>query len=104
DSDSDLSKEGLSFFESLYNEYKDDIKVIAVNGDEEEVDLDHLIDEKDLSYPIVKDVEHNILDLYDRTVFPSTFFIDNEGKVTQIISGELSEKKIDAAIQDILPE
>lgn len=104
DSDSDLSKEGLSFFESLYNEYKDDIEVIAVNGDEEDVDLDHLIDEKDLSYPIVSDADHNILDLYDRTVFPSTFFIDKDGKVTEIISGELSEKKIDAAIQDILPE
>src|SRR5699024_8363673 len=76
DTDSDLSKEGLSLFESLYNEYKADIEVIAVNGDEEDVDLDHLIDDKDLSYPIVRDVDHNILDLYDRTVFPSTFFID----------------------------
>ena len=104
DSNSDLSKEGLSFFESLYNEYKDDIEVIAVNGDEEDVDLEDLIDEKDLSYPIVRDADHNILDLYDRTVFPSTFFIDKDGKVTEIISGELSEKKIDAAIQDILPE
>src|SRR5699024_9784640 len=33
ESDSDLSKEGLSFFESLYTEYNDDIEVIAVNGD-----------------------------------------------------------------------
>src|SRR5699024_10883826 len=87
DSDSDLSKEGLSFFESLYNEYKDDIEVIAVSGDEEDVDLDHLIDEKDLSYPIVRAVDHNILGLYESTVCPSTFFIDKDGKVTEIISG-----------------
>lgn len=104
ESDSDLSKEGLSFIESLYSEYNDDIEVIAVNGDEEEIDLDSIIDEKDLSYPIVRDIEHDILDLYDRTVFPSTFFIDEDGKVTDIISGELSEEKIDKAIQDILPE
>src|SRR5699024_5033928 len=49
DSDSDLSTEGLSYFESLYTESKDDIEVIAVNGDEEDVDLDHLSDENDLS-------------------------------------------------------
>lgn len=103
ETDSDLSKEGLSFFESIYTEYKDDIEVIAVNGDEEEVELDSIIDEKDLNYPIMLDPSHEILDLYDRTVFPSTFFIDKDGKVTEIISGELSEKKIEEAIQDILP-
>lgn len=99
---SELSQKGLSLMESLHNEYNDQVEMIAVNTDEADKTIDDIISEKELSFPVLRDVEQEVLELYDRTVLPSTFFINSEGEIKEVISGELTEETFEAQIKELL--
>lgn len=99
---SDLSQEGLSIMESLHNEYDDQVEMIAVNTDAADMEVDDIISEKGLSYPVLRDLEQEVLELYDRTILPSTFFINAEGEIIEVISGELTEETLEIQLKEMV--
>lgn len=94
----------MPFMEKLYPKYKDEgIEIVAVNLDATELVINRFIDKYDLTFPVPHDSKSQVMDLYDVGPIPSTFFIDKEGKVVDVVNGALTLDKLEGYLQKIEP-
>lgn len=110
----DYSKEALKTLVKMYKEYKDkNLQIIAVycpHGDEkisekEITDIYRLIDELDISFPILLDSELKVFDKLGVVAMPSFVLIDKSSTVKYILPGfppYTAEKIIQNEIKNIL--
>jgi peroxiredoxin len=90
---------------SIYKEYKDKgIEVIAVNATEPRVIIRPFVQEYGLDFPILLDRTGSVVDQYDILNIPVTFFINEEGKIIEKSSGELTEESIRSSVKRIIPK
>lgn len=94
----------MPFMESLYPEYADDIEIVAVSLDGGELVIHKFIDKYDLSFPVVHDTKSDVLDLYNVGPIPSTFFINPDGEIVDMVAGALTLERLEGYFQEILPE
>ncbi|MFS0863506.1 thiol-disulfide oxidoreductase ResA [Fredinandcohnia sp. 179-A 10B2 NHS] len=92
------------YIDKQYQNYKDQgIEVIAVNVGEPEFSVKNFIDKYDLSFPVVIDKREQLLHAYGIDPLPTTLFIDKNGEVVNIITGEMSDKVIQHNMEQIKP-
>ncbi|RDW19104.1 thiol-disulfide oxidoreductase [Oceanobacillus arenosus] len=97
-------KAEMPYMESLYPEYQDKgIEILAVSLDGTELAVDRFIDEYDLTFPVPFDRTGIVRDLYKIGPIPSTFFINPEGKIEEVVNGALSLDRLEGYLQDIQP-
>lgn len=94
----------MPYMESLYPEYADDIEIVAVSLDASDLVIHRFIDKYDLTFPIVHDTNSDVLDLYNVGPIPSTFFIDADGEIVDIVAGALTLERLEDHFKEILPE
>lgn len=93
----------MPHMENYYQKYKDleDVEILAVNmttmerGSEEKTDenIAAFIDKYQLTFPVPLDEDGRVMDLYKVMDFPTTYFINTEGIITD---------KVRRAVDDIL--
>ena len=98
-------EEEMPYMQSLYPEYKErGIEIIAVSLDSTEFVIHPFIDKYDLTFPIPHDKNEEVRDLYNVGPIPSTFFINPNGEIEEIVSGALTLDRLEGYLQDILPK
>ncbi|HLR66356.1 thiol-disulfide oxidoreductase ResA [Virgibacillus alimentarius] len=95
----------MPFMEKLYPEYKDKgIEIVAVSLDANELVINRFIDKYDLTFPTPHDANSEVMDLYDVGPIPSTFFINPDGEIEEVVNGALTLDKLEDHFQEILPK
>lgn len=73
---------------------EDGVTVIAVNMGETEEEIRHFLDDFNVNFLVVLDIDGSIARLYAVPVLPMTFFIDGDGVIRYRRVGELREGHI----------
>lgn len=80
-------KEEMPEMQEFYNEYKDEVEIIAINStsDEQKVqDVHDYINQYNYTYTIPMDVDGKAMKDYNIFSYPTTYFIGTDGKVQQL--------------------
>src|SRR5699024_1402165 len=81
----------MPYMQELYPEFYDKgVEIVAVSLDSTELVVDRFVDRYDLTFPIPHDSNGEIRDLYKVGPIPSTFFINPEGDIQEVVNGALT--------------
>ncbi len=73
-------REELPLMEELYQEYQDlGFEILAVNVDDEESKADVLLNDIEVTFPVLYDTSGEVSKLYDVSAMPTTVFVDRDG-------------------------
>jgi len=96
----------MQAIETVYNEYKDQgFTVLAVNMTYQDNPLDIMpfVEEQGLTFPILLDETGEMAGAYQLKSLPSSYFIDREGMISEVvIGGPMAEALLRARIEEIL--
>ena len=88
--------------EEAYQSGKDDgLVVIGVNNAEEPEEVADWVAAHGIHFPIVIDQFRELEALYQIRGFPTTLFVDREGRVREIIEGPVSEATLERELKGI---
>ena len=97
----------LPEMEELYQEYQDlGFEILAVNVDDEESKADVLLDDIEVSFPVLYDTSGEVSQLYDVNAMPTTVIIDRDGNQRLLHLGYRAgdEKKYEKALKILMRE
>lgn len=100
-------REELPAFEELYQEYQDmGVEILAVNVDDEAEKANVLLQDIEVSFPVLFDTSGEVSQLYDVSAMPTTVLVDRDGNVRLLHPGYRSgdEKKYEKAIKILMRE
>ena len=100
-------REELPAFEELYQEYQDmGVEILAVNVDDEAEKANVLLQDIEVSFPVLFDTSGEVSQLYDVSAMPTTVLVDRDGNVRLLHPGYRSgdEKKYEKAIKMLMRE
>lgn len=92
----------MADIEALYNETKDsDVVILSVNVAGKEEKVRSVVSEKGYSFPIILDYDGKIAAKYHVMGFPSSFFVDTEGYLSDISIGAITLEDMRKRISSI---
>jgi len=95
-------------FQRVYQDYREQgFLILAVNATTQDQfsEIAPFRDEFGLSFPILLDQQGEINRLYQVRALPTSFFVDKNGVITQVMVGEAaSEALIRAQVEELLAE
>ena len=96
----------MQAIQTVYNEYKDQgFTVLAVNMtyQDNRLDIMPFVEEQALTFPILLDETSEMASAYQLKSLPSSYFIDREGIINEVvIGGPMAEALLRARIEEIL--
>ncbi|WP_409251226.1 thiol-disulfide oxidoreductase ResA [Bacillus sp. SCS-153A] len=94
----------MPYIERQYQAFKDKgVQILAVNVAESDFQVNKFIEEHSLTFPVVIDSERDVLNAYGIKPLPTTLLVDADGKITKIITGEMTEADIKQYMESIKP-
>ncbi|KXH82053.1 thiol-disulfide oxidoreductase ResA [Sporosarcina sp. HYO08] len=97
-------KKEFPYIENQYKDFKDQgVHVLAVNIKESKLKVEAFRDQYGLTFPIAIDKDESVKEAYNVVPLPTTFFINKEGEIEQIITREMSEAEIKSLMESIQP-
>ncbi|MFC3038962.1 thiol-disulfide oxidoreductase ResA [Virgibacillus xinjiangensis] len=98
-------KEEMPYMEQLYPEYKEKgVEIVAVSLDATELVVHRFIDKYGLTFPVPHDTTGEVMDLYKVGPLPTTFFINPDGEIENVVEGGLTLETIEGHLQNIQPQ
>lgn len=98
-------KTEMPYMEHQYNEFKEKgVQVLAINIAESNLKVESFKDQYGLSFPIAIDKNGSVKEAYNIVPLPTTFLINEEGEIEQIITREMSESEIISLMEGIQPQ
>lgn len=97
----------LPEMEALYQEYQDlGFEILAVNVDDEASKADGLLNDIEVSFPVLYDTLGDVSKLYDVSAMPTTVMIDRDGNQRLVHLGYRAgdEKKYEKALKILMRE
>jgi len=88
-------------FQERYVQYKPDLRVIAVNFDENKEDVQTFVNELELTFDILLDPGAEVQKLYQIRGYPTSFFIDADGIIQVQHIGLIVESQLDEYLAEI---
>lgn len=97
-------KQEMPYMNNVFSEYQAlGVEILAINSGEGKLIVDKFIDKYGLDFPVLYDHEGTVTSLYDFISLPTTFLIDENGKIVDVITGTLSEESIRTSMDKIKP-
>jgi peroxiredoxin len=84
----------MPLIQEIYKSHSSDIFIIGVNVSEEKEDVQDYLDEHELTFPVLLDLNQKVSNLYRVSGIPVSFFIDSEGIIQMIQVGTLSKTQL----------
>ena len=100
-------RDELPKMEALYQEYQDmGFEILAVNVEAEASKADILLNDIDVSFPVLYDTAGNVSKLYDVNAMPTTVIIDRKGnkRLTHLGYRAGDENKYEKALKILMRE
>lgn len=100
-------KAEMPHMQKYYKKYKDsdNVEIVAVNLSESEKrgqkGIEEFVDAYGLTFPIPLDKEGAVMKAYKVLIIPTTYFIGTDGKVGQMITGPMDEKRIKELVDQL---
>ncbi|ADC52089.1 thiol-disulfide oxidoreductase (plasmid) [Alkalihalophilus pseudofirmus OF4] len=95
----------MPYMENQYAIYKDQgVEILAVNVGEPELTVQRFVERLNLTFPIPMDKGQQVLDRYGVIPLPTTFLINAEGEIINIITGGMTEQAIAQYMESIKPQ
>ena len=79
------------------------VNILAVNIAESNLKVETFRDQYGLTFPIAIDKDKSVKEVYNIVPLPTTFLINKDGKIEQIITREMSEDEIITFMESIQP-
>lgn len=89
----------MAALDKLSQQYQGDIVVVAINTDPDQVDINPVLAQRNLSYPVIRDQLGITQERYQVIGTPTSFLIDRNGKVTELHQGARNEKELTRLFQ-----
>lgn len=97
-------KREMPYMERQYQHYKNlGVEIIAVNVGESNIAVESFVTQYKLTFPVVLDKSSEVLHAYGVDPLPTTFLIDKNGKVVDIITGQMTERDVRNYMELIKP-
>ena len=77
--------------------------VLGVNQGEEQAAVQAYLDELNLTFPVVLDTQFEASEIYQVNSLPTTFFIDRDGVIREIVVGQMNAALLRQQIRSIYP-
>lgn len=77
-------KEEMPAMQKFYDEYQDEVEIIAVNltgTEQSESDVTDFIDKYEYTYPTLLDKDLKVRETYQANGIPTTYFLGTDGKI-----------------------
>ncbi|CAM3059467.1 thiol-disulfide oxidoreductase ResA [Filibacter tadaridae] len=98
-------KREMPFMESQYKAFeKKGVHILAVNIKGSDLKVEAFRDNYKLTFPIAIDKTESVKEVYNIIPLPTTFLINKEGRIEQIITREMSEDEIKSHMESIQPD
>lgn len=90
--------------QKVYDDYKDEgLVIIAINVQENPAVIQTFIEDYGLTFPVLLDTTAATSRAYEQEAFPSTYFIDRDGRVADTaFGGPMSEAFIESMVRRII--
>ncbi|QDX93731.1 thiol-disulfide oxidoreductase ResA [Brevibacillus laterosporus] len=79
------------------------IVIVGVNVGESEVSAEQFVRQVKTTFPILMDKQKEVTKVYNIGKMPTTFYIDQDGIVRDIMFGQMNEKSINSMLEKIRP-
>ncbi|WP_342509790.1 thiol-disulfide oxidoreductase ResA [Sporosarcina sp. FSL K6-2383] len=79
------------------------VQILAVNIAEPTLKVEAFRDQYGLTFPIAIDKDKSVKEAYNIVPLPTTFLINEEGKIEKIITSEMTEAEIISYLESIQP-
>lgn len=86
-------------FQKTYSRFGEDIKIVGINDGESLAEITQFINEFGLTFDIGIDKTGEVKEDYFVIGLPSTYFLDNEGKVVAIHIGAMTQEQFDGYLE-----
>ena len=87
--------------EEVHQQFGDRTNFLGINTQDERAEAERLVDETGVSYPLALDPEGRIFQAFGVFGMPSTFFVDEQGRIVERHTGLLTK---DALVEMIRTE
>lgn len=78
-------RKAMPQFERLHQQYgQKDLQIFGVNLDTNDADLNGFLKDTQLSFPILRDTEQKVSQLYNVEAMPTTVIIDRDGRIQKV--------------------
>jgi len=95
----------MPILEAYYREHKEDgFVVLAVNSQESAGAVATFIQAESFTFPVLLDLEGVVMDEYRVQGLPTSFFIDREGVLREVWSGQLPPARLKELVGPLLTE
>ena len=96
-------REEMDDLKAAYEKYKDQgIVILGIDMKEGEDTVRKFTDSYKITYPILIDTDGKVSDAYNVFGIPSSFFIDREGVIRDIVLGEMDQDSINNKIEKLI--
>ncbi|ABS21519.1 thiol-disulfide oxidoreductase ResA [Bacillus cytotoxicus] len=94
----------MPYMNELYPKYKEKgVEIIALDADETEIAVKNFVNQYGLKFPVAIDKGSEVINTYGVGPLPTTFLIDKEGKVIQMITGTQTKEQMEEYLKKITP-
>lgn len=96
----------MPHMETYYDEYKDtaDMEILAVNMTRTEKDKEEsakaFVEEFGLTFPVLLDLEGKVMKMYRVKAYPTTYILNTEGVITDIVISAIDDKFLKKLIDE----
>lgn len=98
-------KKEFPAIERQYKSFEDQgVNVLAINIAQSKLEVQNYINELKLTFPVAIDKTRSVMTTYNVGPLPTTILIDENGVITQIITGEMTEAQIKEHLMSITPK
>lgn len=88
-------QEEMPAIQKVYDKYKEEgFEVLAVNLGESELAITKFRDSTNVDFPILKDKDSLVTEIYGVYLLPASFFINRDGEIVKTFEGELDITKL----------
>lgn len=102
----DPCKLEMPHIQAAYDQYGDQIQFIMINAIEVDSleDVQSYLNEAGLDFPVYPDHKDVVHQKYQVNGWPTSFFINRNGRIVEIVMGTMTKEKLNRSINMILEE
>lgn len=89
--------------QQAFESYGEQVRFIGVNVQDSASAIRAFVDELGVTYEMLRDINGNLVVANGISAFPTTLFIDSNGRIVKQVAGELTTESIDRSIALLLP-
>ncbi|MGQ0826545.1 MAG: TlpA family protein disulfide reductase [Actinomycetota bacterium] len=92
----------LPRFEAIHQDHKDEVQFLGINLQDSDAAARNLIADTGITYDIARDPNGTLFQSFGALAMPTTVFLDADGRVVELHSGDLSAEQLEATITEKL--